>query len=423
MSSIRFTMPDVGEGIAQAEIIEWFVEVGDDIAEHDPLCSVETDKSLVEIPAPVTGTITERGAEVGSVVPVGGLLAIIASAQSEPTTGPSLSGAADLTPNAPSGVAGGATGGGSTATRSPIGRRPLASPRTRRLAVQRGIDLTHLVGTGPHGRILESDLDSEPQASSPSAAATLPEQDSISRSVGGGTGVPLTRRPDDVIELRGLRRSIAQSMTQALTIPHVIEFREIDATGLLAAHTALRSTFEKQGLRFSLFPLLLKAAVRSLQAHPSMNATFDAERGTVTRHGTIHLGMATSTDDGLIVPVIRDADQLPLGALAATADRLADAARRRTANPQELSGGTCTVTNFGSFGTWLGTPIIRPPEVGIIGFGRITERVIPVDGAPAVRPVLPVVVATDHRVHDGSHLAAFMGTLTEALIEPILLLA
>ncbi len=406
---VEFTMPDVGEGIAEAEVLQWFVDVGDVVEADADLCEVETDKSVVEIPAPCSGILLAKGVPAGDIAVVGELLAVIGDAAdtgADPTASSSI-----LSAEIDEAVA---TGQPATEGPEAHGRRPLASPRTRRMAARQGIDLASVIGTGPHGRILESDLQTAPTAQD-STPATEP------RSV---SPAPAHReRGDEMIELRGLRRSIARSMTEALTIPHVTEFREVDATNLLAARSALQPSFEAQGLRLSVLPLLLKAVVRALERQPSMNATFDAATETLTRHAGVQLGMATATEDGLIVPVIRDADLLRLSDLTRQIDYLAERARSRTATPEELTGGSFTVTNFGSFGTWMGNPVIRPPEVGIAGFGRITEKVIVVGGEPAVRPVLPIVVATDHRINDGAHLAEFVAALAEAVAQPLLLLS
>lgn len=404
---IEFRMPDVGEGIAEAEVLQWFAKVGDTVQADVPLCQVETDKSIVEIPAPATGTLLKQYVDVGKFATVGEPLVVIeeASAVPEPTAAPST---ADGSDNAASGPA-----TGPAAPASPR-LRPMASPRTRRIAVRRGIDLTAIVGTGPHGRILEADLDGPVPLNGSTAAAPVATTPAVRSS---------SARSDEVIELRGLRRSIARSMTEALTIPHVTEFREVDVTNLLAARAALKPSFEAQGLRLSVFPLLLKAVMRALAIQPSMNATYIAATEALTMHVGVHLGMATATDDGLIVPVIRDADLLSLAGLAQEVDRLAERARTRTATADELTGGSFTVTNFGSLGTWMGTPVIRPPEVGIAGFGRITEKVIAVDGQAVVRPVLPIVVATDHRINDGAHLAEFVSDIADAVAQPLLLLS
>lgn len=425
MTSLEFRMPDVGEGIAEAEIVSWLVEVGDTVAEDQPLCAVETDKSLVEIPAPAAGSVASRHGAVGDVVAVGSVLVTIDGAASPEWPRPNA-GSADADSSdteAPQ------TSAPESQTLQP-GPRPLASPRTRRLAVERGIDLMRVRGTGPHGRILEADLSTliptgtaaPTDTADPTTSEEQPAALSRTHDIRHGRSRSADRA-DEVVPLRGLRRSIARSMTEALTIPHVTEFREIDATGLLAAHRTLKASLLERGVRLSLFPMLLQAVVRALELQSSMNSTFDAVTETVTRHGNVHLGMATATEDGLIVPVIRQADGLGLVDLALEVDRLAEAARMRTATPSDLTGGTFTVTNFGSFGTWLGTPVIRPPEVGIAGFGRITEQVVAVEGQPVVRPILPMVVATDHRIHDGSHLADFVGAVEESLADPILLLA
>ena len=421
---VEFHMPDVGEGIAEAEVLQWFAEVGDVVVTDQPMVQVETDKSIVEIPAPATGTLLKQCVPVGKVAKVEALLAVIGDpgALGDVPTGPPSTPAAAEAPVpdrdgssiAPS-VAG-ATGPTVLAGASDPAaarKRPMASPRTRRLAVQRGIDLTAIEGTGPHGRILEADLDHPRQVNGSPAASSAAA--SAARA-----GVS---RANEVVELRGLRRSIARSMTEALAIPHVTEFREVDATNLLAAQSALKPAFEAKGVRLSMFPLLLKVVMRALAIQPSMNATYDAATETLTKYAGVHLGMATATEDGLIVPVIRDADTLNLMELAVEVERLAERARRRTATPQELTGGSFTVTNFGSFGTWIGNPVIRPPEVGIAGFGRITEKVIAVDGQAVVRPVLPIVVATDHRINDGAHLAGFVNAVADAVAQPLLLLS
>lgn len=408
---VEFHMPDVGEGIAEAEVLEWLVEVGDHITADQPIVQVETDKSVVDIPAPVTGTLLKQAVPGGKFVKVEELLAIIGDPGALPEE-PEVSATDTHAGGAP--VAGSAGNDEATLViaSEPTAprKRPMASPRTRRLARQRNVDLATVVGTGPHGRILESDL-----ASSAPSRATTPAAAPANRTT--------TDRTDEVIELRGLRRSIAQSMTEALTIPHVTEFREVDASNILAARAALRPAFEANGLRLSVFPLLLKAVIRALEIVPSMNATYEATAKTLTKHAGVHLGVATATDDGLIVPVVRDADLLNLTDLSQEVERLAGRARTRSATPEELTGGSFTVTNFGSFGAWLGNPVIRPPEVGIAGFGRITEKVIAVDGQAVVRPVLPIVVAADHRINDGAHLAGFVNALADAVAQPLLLLS
>jgi pyruvate/2-oxoglutarate dehydrogenase complex dihydrolipoamide acyltransferase (E2) component len=286
--------------------------------------------------------------------------------------------------------------------------RPLASPSTRKLADSLGVSLEAVTGSGPNGRITDEDVTN---AKSGSNAATVSQDTSPSISQADGDGVTL-------IQLRGLRRQIATSMSEALRIPHITEFKEIDATALMAFRNELAPQFEKEGIKLSVTPLLMRACVIALQNHPTFNARFDAEMGEIRQYDDINLGFATATDDGLIVPVMRTANDFTVSKLASETDRLADLAKTRKATTDQLGGGTFTITNFGSFGTWLGTPIIRPPEVAIAGFGRIAEKVIPVDGQPAVRMVLPIVVAADHRINDGAHLGAFVNDLAKLLLNP-----
>jgi pyruvate/2-oxoglutarate dehydrogenase complex dihydrolipoamide acyltransferase (E2) component len=397
---IDYKLADVGEGIAEAEVIEWLVAVGDSVKEDQPVVVVETDKSQIEIPAPVTGIVKSLGAKVGDVLAVGSNLMQI-EATGKVSNDIAAHVAAPMTetkqtsPQAP------------TPTRA-TNMRPLASPSTRKLADSLGVSLEAVTGSGPNGRITDEDVTN---AKSGSNAATVSQDTRPSISQADGDGITL-------IQLRGLRRQIATSMSEALRIPHITEFKEIDATALMALRSELAPQFEKEGIKLSVTPLLMRACVIALQNHPSFNARFDAEMGEIRQYDDINLGFATATDDGLIVPVMRKANDFTVSMLAKQTEQLADLAKTRKATSDQLGGGTFTITNFGSFGTWLGTPIIRPPEVAIAGFGRIAEKVIPVDGVPGVRMVLPIVVAADHRINDGAHLGAFVSDIAKLLLNP-----
>ena len=394
---IDYKLADVGEGIAEAEVIEWLVAVGDNVKEDQPVVVVETDKSQIEIPAPVTGIVKSLGAKVGDVLAVGSNLMQIeatgviskdiaahASATAVEVKQTSVS---EATPARATNV------------------RPLASPSTRKLADSLGVDLDAIVGSGPNGRITSDDV-TNAKSGVNTAAPTHDNSPTLAQA-----GITL-------IQLRGLRRQIATSMSEALRIPHITEFKEIDATALMALRSELAPQFEKEGIKFSVTPLLMRACVIALQNHPTFNARFDSEMGEIRQYDDINLGFATATEDGLIVPVIRKANDFTVAKLAKETEQLAELAKTRKATSDQLGGGTFTVTNFGSFGTWLGTPIIRPPEVAIAGFGRIAEKVIPVDGVPAVRMVLPIVVAADHRINDGAHLGAFVSDIAKLLLNP-----
>lgn len=387
MSNFDFTLPDVGEGIAEAEIIEWFVAVGDTVAIDQVVAVIETDKSQIEMPIPVAGKVSGIHAKPGDVIKVGAKLISVEIDGAAPVVETHSGHTPTVTAIAAETVA--------TSTNS-VGR-PLASPSTRRLAASMGIDLGAVQGTGPHGRITEADVrgfTNEPKASAPTPVIAI-----------GATG---TR----VIPLQGLRRQIASAMSQALSIPHILEFKEIDATELLN----FRAAVNESGKQLSVTPFLMKACINALQKHPSFNARFDATANEIHEFDNVHLGIATATDDGLIVPVVKNAESLSIVELSEQLNNLAELARTRKASSEQLTGGTFSLTNFGSFGTWLGTPVIRPPEVGIAGFGRVSEKVIVVDGQPAVRKILPIVVAADHRINDGAHLGAFVSEIAEQLL-------
>ena len=399
MSTFEFRLPDVGEGIAEAELIDWRVAVGDVVTVDQVIAVIETDKSQIEMPVPVAGTVLALNAQPGEVIKVGGLLITVDAVAA-------ASGKADMHhPAAPAAATRVASAAPPVA---PLGK-VLASPSTRKLASDLGVDLAAVRGSGPAGRIVADDV----HAAAQGGATTTQTAPSSAAPSGGDT---FATGPVRVVKLQGVRRAIASSMTAALQIPHITEFREIDATELLAARNRLSAAMGDT--RVSVTPLLLRACVLALHDHPTMNARFDVTTGTINEYEHIHLGIATATDDGLIVPVLHDAQSITLTELPTHIDELVASAKARTASSAQLQGGTFTVTNFGSFGTWLGTPVIRPPEVAIAGFGRIADKVVAADGLPVVRPVLPIVVAADHRINDGAHLGAFVTTLASLLTAP-----
>ena len=397
---VDYKLADVGEGIAEAEVIEWLVAVGDLVSEDQPVIVVETDKSQIEIPAPVSGKVIELCVVAGDVLAVGSSLMKI-EASGEVSNDISAH-AWPATPSPSAVTTNDKTDLSSTPGSRATNVRPLASPSTRRLAASLGVALENVLGSGPNGQITAEDIQAASATASPTTSAKVTPTVS-------GPGVT-------VIPLRGLRRQIAASMSQALTIPHILEFKEIDATALLALRSDLTKDFQVQGQKLSVTPFLMRACVLALAKHKTFNARFDSEAAEIAQFENVNLGFATATDDGLIVPVIQNAQNLSVKELAQETDNLVALAKSRKASLEQLSGGTFTLTNFGSFGTWLGTPIIHAPEVAIAGFGRITEKVLAVDGIPTVRMVLPIVVAADHRVNDGAHLGAFVSEIADLLL-------
>jgi pyruvate dehydrogenase E2 component (dihydrolipoyllysine-residue acetyltransferase) len=444
---IEFRLPDVGEGIATAEIIAWQVDEGDRVSEHQDLVEIQTDKATVVIPCPADGVITRLCGQPGDTLDVGSVLAVIEADGASANGGSAApGGAAAATPRAPARAPGADTEAEAGALAAPRTGPPLAAPTTRRLARDLGVALEEVAGSGPHGRILREDVEraaagaaapGETPPAGPSAPGALAPADAPAHAAAASRAAralaaPPARQsqsgtPGEVVPLRGVRRTIAHALTRAwLEVPRIIDYREVDATALMRARASLRQRAldrDDEALARALTPtpFAVRAAVLAAREHPYVNASIDLEAEEITLHGHYHVGIAAAGPDGLTVPVVHDADQLSLAELAHEIVALSRAARERRLRPEQLAGPTITVNNFGSLGTWMGTPIVRPPEVVNVGVGAIRDRVVAVDGAPVVRPTLVLSVAGDHRVLDGDGLSAFVDQVQQLLEDPILL--
>jgi pyruvate dehydrogenase E2 component (dihydrolipoamide acetyltransferase) len=402
VTSLEFRMPDVGEGIATAEIIAWRVAEGDHVTEHQDLVEIQTDKATVVIPCPATGVVTQLCGEVGDTIDVGALLAVIDR-----------------------------TGDGAGPPSLSRLQLPLAAPTTRRLARELGVRLEGVAGSGPHGRILREDVERAAEdgatAPAPPAAAASPAAAAPPAAPAPPAAAAPAPSPGEVIPLRGVRRTIAHTLTRAWQeVPRIVDYREVDATALVGARTSLRQRALDRGdealaKALTPTPLVVRAAVIAAQQHPYVNASIDLEREEITLHRHYNVGIATAGPDGLTVPVVHDADRRSLAEVALEIAELANAARERRLRPDQIAGATLTVNNFGSLGTWMGTPIVRPPEVVNVGVGAIREQVVAVEGSPVVRPTLVLSTAGDHRVLDGDTLAAFVNAVAYLLENPVLL--
>jgi pyruvate dehydrogenase E2 component (dihydrolipoamide acetyltransferase) len=445
---IEFRLPDVGEGIATAEIIAWQVAEGDRVSEHQDLVEIQTDKATVVIPCPADGVITRLCGEPGDTLDVGSVLAVI-EADGASANGGSVApaGASAATPVAPARADSADARAEPGAPPAPRTGPPLAAPTTRRLARDLGVALDDVTGSGPHGRILREDVEraaagaaapgetrpagaTAPGAPAPAAAPARAA--AVASRAARALAAPPARQaqsgtPGEVVPLRGVRRTIAHALTRAwLEVPRIIDYREVDATALMRARASLRQRALDRGdealaKALTPTPFAVRAAVLAARGHPMVNASIDLEAEEITLHGHYHVGIAAAGPDGLTVPVVHDADGLSLAELAHEIVALSRAARERKLRPEQLAGPTITVNNFGSLGTWMGTPIVRPPEVVNVGVGAIRDRVVAVDGAPVVRPTLVLSVAGDHRVLDGDGLSAFVDQVQKLLEDPILL--
>jgi pyruvate dehydrogenase E2 component (dihydrolipoamide acetyltransferase) len=363
---VDVTLPDVGEGIAEAQIVEWLVAPGQAVSEDQSIVVITTDKAAVELPAPTSGILREQSVQAGATVTVGSLLARI-EATREAAEKLTLSVAESPTKTA-----------SQPSVRTPV---VAAAPSTRLLARQLNVDLARLSGSGPNGRILDEDV--RQAAAGNDASATIRRES------------PEGRPPDPMVDisvpLSGIRLAVARSTAASWrNVPHIVEFRQIDATQLQRAREVHRSRAEQKGGRFTFLPFFVKTVATALARHPSFNARFDIDREEIIYSRHYNIGIATATEAGLTVPVLRNVEHLSILEIALALDNLIERARRQVLSTSDLAGGSFTITNFGSYGTCLGTPIIRAPEVAIVGFGRIQQAVLAIDGAPAVRPVLPI---------------------------------
>jgi pyruvate dehydrogenase E2 component (dihydrolipoamide acetyltransferase) len=442
--ALEFVLPDVGEGIDAAEIVEWHVAAGDRVNEDQPLVDIQTDKAVVAIPCPTTGEVLELRAAVGETVEVGHVLAVF-----EPAAGdaaPTVRAAGDEAPavkaitdggapaSAPAPVAAPAPApvaaplpGPEPAPAAPIQpRRPLASPAVRKLARTCGIELSSLSGSGEGGRITRDDVEAAVAERSGSAERAASEVN------GGGTAPPRLAPPaeparDEIVPLRGTRRAIARALTQSWqTIPHVIDYREVDAGELVATRLALRARAAGRGEAqvaeaLTLTPLIIKMVAATLPRHPYANASVDLEREEITLRGECNIAVAVAAEQGLITPVVHGAQRKSIREIGLEVGELVQAARANRLRPEQLRGGTFTVNNYGPLGIWLGTPIIPPGQVVNFGLGKLEERPVVRDGEIVIRPIIPIAVSGDHRILDGHTLAAFVSDVVELMERPSLL--
>ena len=429
MARFTFRLPDIGEGIAEAEIVAWHVKPGDRIEEDSPVADMMTDKATVEMESPVTGTVIEVAGEVGDMVSIGATLVVIEiEGEATAVAAPTAQRIEAETPQAEDAdrINAAAEAGSEPAPlpapvapppppappapfARPATQRVLASPAVRARAQGLGIDLSE-VRPAEDGRIRHADLDQF-----------------LAYNAAGGFRAAGPARGDETIKVIGLRRRIAENMAASKrNIPHFSYVEECDVTALETMRAQLNSARAEKP-KLTMLPLLIAAICRTIPQFPMINARYDDEANVVTRHGAVHLGIAAQTPAGLMVPVIRDAQTLNLWQLAREIARLAEAARNGTATSSELSGSTLTVTSLGPLGGVATTPVINRPEVAIIGPNRIIERPMFVaDGMGGERiekrKLMNISISCDHRVVDGWDAASFVQAVKKLIETPVLLL-
>ncbi|MBI5276305.1 MAG: 2-oxo acid dehydrogenase subunit E2 [Burkholderiales bacterium] len=426
MGTYTIKMPDIGEGIAEVELVEWRVKPGDEVQEDQVLADVMTDKATVEIPSPVKGKVSALNAKPGEMVPVGTVIvelevagagnvkdkdkdkekakAVQAAAvmlEAKTIAAPDPAAATPPAPVAPP-----------VATRPPMrdpGEKPIASPAVRRRAWELGIELQFVHGSGAAGRITHEDLDvylaSRGQPMSGGAAARYQQ-----------------KHGEEAVPVIGLRRQIAQKMQEAKRrIPHFSYVEEIDVTEVENLRKQLNERYAASRGKLTMLPLIARAVVLAIEQFPQMNARFDDDAGVVTRFQPVHLGVAAQTPNGLMVPVLRHAESHDPWSFAREIARLAEAARTGKATRNELTGSTITITSLGALGGIVTTPVINHPEVAIIGVNRMVERPVLRSGGVVGRMMMNLSSSFDHRVVDGMDAAEFVQAIRMLLETPAML--
>jgi len=393
----EFKLPDIGEGVAEGEILKWLVKEGEAVKEDQSLVEVMTDKVNVQIPSPKDGTIAKILVKEGEVVKVGRAIVVIEFAGSAPAA------AAPAPAEQKSQPAPVQTAPVAQVLQGPAPQdRVLAAPATRRLARELGIDITSVKGTGPNGRVTDDDL----RAPVP-AVADAPKAPQAAD--GDGERVPL----------RGVRKVIAERMTKSFhTIAQVTLVDEVDMTELVLLKEAFKGSAEKRGVKLTFLPFVIKAVIPALKEFPFVNSTLDEGNSEIVLKKRYNLGIATDTPGGLLVPVLKDADKKDIFQLSAEIEKLAGMARAGELGREEVQGSTFTITNLGSIGGLFATPIVNYPEVAILGTHRISKRPVVRDGKIEARDMMYLSLSFDHRVMDGAYGARFMNRVIDIIQDP-----
>jgi len=402
MKDMELKLPDIGEGIAEGEILKWLVKEGEKVTEEQPLVEVMTDKVNVQIPSPRTGTVSRILAKEGEVVQVGQVILVIDSGTAEQTARPK--------PTETTARPGAAVSQQVQSQRQPMttpAEGVLATPATRKLAREMGVDLTRLQGSGSMGRITEEDV-----------------RKAAGRGPAAVAGSAVGRPDEERVPVRGLRKIVAERMARSIhTTAQVTNVDEADMTELLLLREASKSSAEKRGVKLTFLPLIIKAVIPALKEFPYTNASLDEQANEIVLKKSYNIGIATDTENGLVVPVVKDADKKDVFEIAGEIQQLAAKARAGQLTLDDVHGSTFTITNQGSVGGLFATPIINYPESAILGTHAISKRPLVRDGKIEVRDVMYLSLSFDHRIMDGAYATRFMNKVIGSIEDPKLLLA
>lgn len=415
--AFEFKLPDIGEGIHEGEIVKWFVKVGDEVKEDDILCEVQNDKAVVEIPSPVSGKVLEIKAEEGSVKVVGDTLIVIDTGDS---AAPQASEEKAEQAEQKEEVKKEEEAPTVEAKSGDKKKRVIAMPSVRKYARERGVNIQEVKGTGKNGRILKEDIDAFLAGKT---GETEEKEASVAEKVAAEVEPLPTGANENRVPLRGVRKAIAKAMVNSKrTAPHVTHMDEVEVSALVAHRNQYKEIAQEQGIKLTYLPYVVKALVSALRKYPVLNASIDDATEEIVYKNYFNIGIAADTEQGLFVPVIRDADRKSIFTIAKEINELAQKARDGKLSSAEMKGGTATISNLGSArGLWF-TPIINHPETAILGIGRIEEKPIVKDGEIVAAPVLALSLSYDHRLIDGVTAQNALNHVKRLLHDPQLLL-
>jgi pyruvate dehydrogenase E2 component (dihydrolipoamide acetyltransferase) len=426
-----FRLPDVGEGIAQAEIVEYLCKEGDKVKADEFVVRVETDKAVVELPAPVSGTVVEISASPGDTVNVGDPLLVI---ETEAKAGEEKAEPSEPQKPAPKAEEKEKEAAPSvpppqveekkTAPAPESAVKVLATPHTRKVARELGVDITKVKGTGSHGRVTDEDVRKASEAPAPSEAKAPKAPTAAAVKAPATTGFDFEKYgPTRRVPLKGIRKRTAEVMVRSVsTIPHVTHFDEADVTELLDVVQREKALADSRHTKLTVLSFVAKAVASCLKLHPSLNCSLDEETGELVFKEYYNIGFATDTEAGLMVPVVRDVDEKSVLQIAATLQELSAKARERSIDLEDMRGGTFTITNVGALGGKWATPIIVHPQVAILCTLRAEPKPVIKDGQIVIRTIMPMTLSFDHRVLDGADAARFMTAIIDLLEDPMRML-
>ncbi|WP_127585896.1 dihydrolipoamide acetyltransferase family protein [Paenibacillus koleovorans] len=448
MAIYNFRLPELGEGLHEGEIVKWHIKPGDTIKEDQTIMDVQNDKATVEVPSPVTGKIVELRVSEGTVSVVGDILATIdvegelppdalaghgsdaghAAAPSAPAAAPA--------PQAPTGTAGEANAAAGAKIEAPAATAPaptgevLATPSVRKFAREQGVAIAQVSGTGRNGQVTRDDVKSFAAGGGAAAAAPAAAEDAAAPAAVGSSAAPSApsaapapgERVEERVPLKGIRKAIANAMVKSVyTAPHVTIMDEVDVTALVELREKAKPLAEKKGVKLTYLPFIVKALVAAVRQFPALNASIDDEKNEIVYKKYYNIGIATDTDNGLIVPVVADADRKNVWSIANEIKDLSTRGRDGKLALHEMKGGTISITNIGSAGGMFFTPVINHPEVAILGTGRISEKPVVKNGQIVIGKVMALSLSFDHRLIDGATAQNAMNYIKSLLEDPQLL--